>query len=73
MQQTISQQQSDDFYAALIDAHRDLAPDESETLNARLILLMAEAIGDNNKVLQIIELAKQSAKTPENTKKALKS
>jgi hypothetical protein len=35
----------DDFYEALIDAHRDLAPDASHALNARLVLLLANHIG----------------------------
>lgn len=35
----------DDFYEALIDAHRDLSPDASHALNARLVLLLANHIG----------------------------
>lgn len=35
----------DDFYEALIDAHRDLPPAESHALNARLVLLLANHIG----------------------------
>jgi len=36
----------DDFYQALIDAHRDLSEEQSQALNARLILLLANHIGD---------------------------
>lgn len=36
----------DDFYQALIDAHRDLSEEQSQMLNARLILLLANHIGD---------------------------
>jgi hypothetical protein len=36
----------DDFYAALLDAHRDLSEAQSEMLNARLILLLANHVGD---------------------------
>jgi hypothetical protein len=36
----------DDFYEALIDAHRGLDSSESERVNARLILLLANHIGD---------------------------
>lgn len=36
----------DDFYEALIDLHRDLTEDQSRQLNARLILLLANHIGD---------------------------
>jgi hypothetical protein len=35
----------DDFYEALIDAHRDLPVAESHALNARLVLLLANHIG----------------------------
>lgn len=37
---------ADDFYEALIDTHRDLAPEQSGLVNAKLILLLANHIGD---------------------------
>ena len=36
----------DDFYEALIDTHRELSPDASHALNARLVLLLANHVGD---------------------------
>lgn len=36
----------DDFYQELIDAHRDLSDAQSQKLNARLILLLANHIGE---------------------------
>lgn len=36
----------DDFYQALIELHRDLSDEQSELVNARLILLLANHIGD---------------------------
>jgi len=36
----------DDFYQNLIDAHRDLSDAQSQKLNARLILLLANHVGD---------------------------
>jgi hypothetical protein len=36
----------DDFYEALIDTHRGLDAGQSERVNARLILLLANHIGD---------------------------
>ncbi|HKU86400.1 MAG TPA: DUF2783 domain-containing protein [Casimicrobiaceae bacterium] len=36
----------DEFYEALIDAHRGLTTQQSQALNARLILLLANQIGD---------------------------
>ncbi len=38
----------DDFYEALIAAHRDLTEEQSRMLNARLILLLANQIGDTD-------------------------
>jgi hypothetical protein len=35
----------DDFYEALIEAHRDLCDSDSHALNARLVLLLANHIG----------------------------
>ena len=36
----------DDFYEALIETHRGLGDEASRLLNARLILLLANHIGD---------------------------
>ena len=38
--------QPDDFYEALIDMHRQLTPEQSQLVNAKLILLLANHIGD---------------------------
>ena len=37
----------DEFYEALIEAHRDLTAAQSQAVNARLILLLANHIGDH--------------------------
>jgi len=49
---------SDEFYSALLIAHRDLNIDQSTTLNARLVLLLANEIGDLERVKTIVQLAK---------------
>jgi len=36
----------DELYQALLDAHRDLTLEQSHAVNARLILLLANHIGD---------------------------
>jgi len=36
----------DDFYEMLIAAHRDLSADRSAVLNAKLIVLLANHVGD---------------------------
>ena len=40
-------ERADDFYEDLINAHEGLSKDESDALNARLILVLANQIGDN--------------------------
>jgi hypothetical protein len=37
---------ADDFYEALIDTHRDLTDAQSNKVNAKLVLLLANHIGD---------------------------
>ena len=49
----------DDFYEALIDTHRDLTDEQSEQLNARLVLLLANHIGDIGVLRQAMALARQ--------------
>jgi len=51
----------DDFYQALIDAHRDLSDAQSERLNARLILLLANHIGDIAVLREALALARSGA------------
>lgn len=51
----------DDFYEALIDAHRDLSDEQSEALNARLILLLANHIGDIAVLREALVLARKAA------------
>ena len=40
-------QRPDDFYEDLINAHEGLSKDESDAFNARLVLVLANQIGDN--------------------------
>lgn len=51
----------DDFYEALIDAHRELAPEQSHALNARLVLLLANHIGALEVLKQALAAARESA------------
>ncbi len=36
----------DDFYESLIDLHRDLSDEQSALVNAKLVLLLANHVGD---------------------------
>ena len=49
---------ADDFYESLLKAHDGLNKEESEALNARLIILLANHIGDFMILDQAITLAK---------------
>ena len=48
----------DDFYEALIDAHRDLSAEQSHALNARLVLLLANHIGAHDVLKQALATAR---------------
>ena len=47
----------DDFYELLIDSHRGLSDAQSELLNARLVLILANHIGDLNVLRQALAAA----------------
>ncbi|MBW7860736.1 MAG: DUF2783 domain-containing protein [Rhodocyclaceae bacterium] len=49
----------DDFYELLIDTHRDLSDEQSALLNARLILLLANHIGDLDVLREAMHLARE--------------
>jgi hypothetical protein len=50
----------DDFYEALIRAHEGLSDAQSHTLNARLVLILANHVGDLKALEQAITLARRS-------------
>jgi hypothetical protein len=51
----------DEFYEALIDTHRDLSADASHALNARLVLLLANHIGDLAVLREALQAAREGA------------
>ena len=55
----------DRAYRALIDAHRGLSDEDSAALNSRLVLILANHIGDQAVLQEAIALAKQSMAQPE--------
>ena len=58
----------DGFYAELIEIHDGLSEEESMALNARLILLLANHIGDRA-VLSRALIAARSANRPSSSQK----
>jgi hypothetical protein len=57
-------QDADSFYEQLLDAHAGLTPAQSELLNARLILLLANQVGDARVLRQCIEAAARMPDAP---------
>ena len=50
----------DGFYAALVAAHQGLPDEASELLNARLVLILANHIGDPEVLREVLALARAS-------------
>ena len=48
----------DEIYAALISAHEGLTDEQSARLNVRLVLLLANQVGDREALLQAMALAR---------------
>ena len=53
--------QPDDLFEALVEAHRDLDADASARLNARLIFLLANPIGDMDVLREALAAARAAA------------
>lgn len=53
---------ADAAFRALVEAHRNLSPDDSAALNARLVLLLANHIGDLTILREAMSLAQTAKK-----------
>ena len=53
---------ADDFYAELIAAHDGLERESSDALNARLVLILSNHIGDRNVLTQALATAAEAGK-----------
>ena len=58
MKTNLHLQDADAFYEQLLDAHLGLSRDASEQFNARLILLLANQVGDAEVLQQCIKAAR---------------
>jgi hypothetical protein len=56
---TLNLQDADGFYEQLLDAHQGLTKEQSDLLNARLILLLANQVGDAKVLGECVEAARQ--------------
>ncbi|HMA08994.1 MAG TPA: DUF2783 domain-containing protein [Ramlibacter sp.] len=59
MKTSLHLQDADSFYEQLLDAHEGLTREQSELLNARLVLLLANQVGDTKVLHDCIEAARQ--------------
>ena len=50
----------DDFYAALMAAHEGLSLEDSTKLNARLVLLLANQVGDPETLKKVLAAARKT-------------
>ncbi|MEJ8473218.1 DUF2783 domain-containing protein [Roseibium algae] len=48
----------DDFYAELLAAHEGLSKEESDAFNARLILVLANEIGDHKRLVEALAIVR---------------
>lgn len=47
LRRTLNLARPDDIYEAIVDAHRDLTDEQCRAFDARLILLLANHVGDD--------------------------
>ena len=64
MKTTLTQADADDFYEALLDAHQGLSTEQSALLNARLILLLANQVGDARVLKDMVAAARATPELP---------
>ncbi|QJW83709.1 DUF2783 domain-containing protein [Ramlibacter terrae] len=59
MKTTLNLHDADGFYEQLLDAHRGLSKEQSDLLNARLILLLANQVGDAKVLKDCVQAARE--------------
>ena len=62
MKTTLNFQDADGFYELLLDAHAGMTQEQSQLLNARLILLLANQVGDARVLKECVQAARQAPK-----------
>ena len=58
MKTSLNLQDADSFYEQLLDAHQGLSEADSALLNARLILLLANQVGDAGVLKDCVQAAR---------------
>lgn len=60
LKSSLNLQDADAFYESLLDAHNGLSREQSELLNARLILIMANQLGNTALLRACVAAASQT-------------
>ena len=60
LQREANSKEPDGLYAAIIEAHAGLSDADSAALNVRLVLLLANHIGDEAVLREALEVARKS-------------
>ena len=55
----------DAFYEMLVDTHQDLSDEQSKMLNAQLILLLSNHIGDLDVLREAFAIARRNVQAPQ--------
>ena len=63
MKTQLSFEDADQFYENLMDAHLGLTREQSEALNARLVLILANALGGTQQLAACLAAAVDAANT----------
>lgn len=58
MKTQLNFQDADAFYERLLDAHAGLTAEQSQLLNARLVLLLANQVGDAKLLAECVDAAR---------------
>lgn len=64
MKTNLNLQDADTFYEQLLDAHLGLSAEQSGLLNARLILLLANQVGDSGVLRDCLTAAQLPGQPP---------
>ncbi|MCT4656541.1 MAG: DUF2783 domain-containing protein [Cohaesibacter sp.] len=57
LKDTLNIADPDGFYQELIDSQRDLNEDDQQLMNAKLVLILANLVGDRDVLSEAIKLA----------------
>lgn len=60
LRRTLNLARPDDVYNAIVDAHRDLTDEQCRAFDARLILLLANHVGDEDVLREALAAARQT-------------